>query len=66
MYKRQPVYYPFFGSAEKNGVEPVYSELIYENGKYEIDFDDFEKKASDPGVKMYYLCSPHNLSLIHI
>ena len=55
-----PVYYPFFGSAEKNGVEPVYSELIYENGKYEIDFDDFEKKASDPGVKMFYLCSPHN------
>lgn len=55
-----PVYYPFFGAAVKNGAEPVYNELIYKNGRYEIDFDDFERKASDPAVKMYYLCSPHN------
>lgn len=55
-----PVYYPFFKSAQRNGIEAVNNELIYKNGRYEIDFDDFEKKAADPAVKMFYLCSPQN------
>ncbi len=55
-----PVYYPFFKSAQRNGIEAVDNELIYKNGRYEIDFDDFEKKAADPAVKMFYLCSPQN------
>ena len=55
-----PVYYPFFKAAQRNGVEPVYSPLIIKNGKYVIDFDDLEKKAADPLVKMFYLCSPQN------
>lgn len=55
-----PVYYPFFKSAERNGIEAVNSPLLYRNGRYEIDFNDFEKKASDPLVKMFYLCSPQN------
>lgn len=55
-----PVYYPFFKSTQRNGIEAVNNELIYKNGRYEIDFDDFEKKAADPAVKMFYLCSPQN------
>lgn len=55
-----PVYYPFFKSAERNGIEAVNSVLLNKNGRYEIDFEDFEKKASDPLVKMFYLCSPQN------
>ena len=55
-----PVYYPFFKAAQRNGVEPVYSPLIIKDGKYMIDFDDLEKKAADPLVKMFYLCSPQN------
>lgn len=55
-----PVYYPFFKSAERNGIEFVNSVLLNKNGRYEIDFDDFEKKAADPKVKMFYLCSPQN------
>lgn len=55
-----PVYYPFFKSAERNGIEVVNSVLLNVNGRYEIDFEDFEKKASDPLVKMFYLCSPQN------
>lgn len=55
-----PVYYPFFGAAKSNGVEFVNSNLVYTNGRYEIDFDDFEKKAKDPAVKMFYLSSPQN------
>ena len=55
-----PVYYPFFKAAQRNGVEPVYSPLIIKNGRYEMDFEDIEKKAADPLVKIFYLCSPQN------
>lgn len=55
-----PVYYPFFKSAERNGIEAVNSVLLNKDGRYEIDFEDFEKKAADPLVKMFYLCSPQN------
>lgn len=55
-----PVYYPFFKSAERNGIEAVNSVLLNKNGRYEIDFEDFERKAADPLVKMFYLCSPQN------
>ena len=30
------------------------------NGRYEIDWDDFEKRASDPDTKTTILCNPHN------
>lgn len=55
-----PVYYPFTKAAERNGIETVCSDLIYKNGKYEINFDDFRKKAEDPAVKMCFFCTPHN------
>lgn len=55
-----PVYYPFTKAAVRNGIEIVNSDLINNNGRYEIDFDDFEKKVKDPAVKMFCLCSPHN------
>ena len=41
-------------------VEVAYNELIYRDGRYEIDFEKFEQIAKDPQVKMFYLCSPHN------
>lgn len=31
-----------------------------EDGDYEIDFEDFERKVSDPAVKLFFLCHPHN------
>jgi cystathionine beta-lyase len=34
--------------------------LILKNGRYEIDFDDFERKIRQERVKMFILCSPHN------
>jgi cystathionine beta-lyase len=55
-----PVYYPFFEAAQRNGIGVSASQLIYRNQRYEIDFDDFEKKAKEPEVKMFYFCSPHN------
>lgn len=55
-----PVYPPFLRAPEQAGREKVESPLVRtEEGKYEIDFDDFETKAAS-GVKLFILCSPHN------
>lgn len=55
-----PVYNCFFSSIRNNGCEIVTSPLIYGNETYRIDFDDLERKASDPKVKLLLLCNPHN------
>lgn len=55
-----PVYYPFYSVIRDNGRKLVENELLYKNGHYEIDFDDFEKKIKDNNVKLFILCSPHN------
>ena len=57
---QQPVYYPFREVIEDNGRKFVNSHLHYENGKYTIDFTDFEQKIEDNNVKVFLLCSPHN------
>lgn len=57
---QQPVYYPFREVIEDNGRKFVNSQLHYENGKYTIDFTDFEQKIVDNQVKVFLLCSPHN------
>lgn len=55
-----PVYNCFFSSIRNNGCEVVANPLIYTNETYQIDFDDLEKKASDPQAKLLLLCNPHN------
>ena len=55
-----PVYYPFFWAIENNGAETVSNSLIYENGRYQMNFADLAQKAADPAVKMAFLCNPHN------
>ncbi len=55
-----PVYYPFYSVVKGNGRKLVENELIYRDGRYEIDFDDFEEKIRDNKVKLFLLCSPHN------
>ena len=57
---QQPVYYPFESSVINNDRELVVNELAYENGRYHIDFEDFERKITQHRVKMFILCSPHN------
>lgn len=54
-----PVYPPFFRCVKANKRQLVENPLIYEDGRYVIDFDDLERKL-DPAVKMLILCSPHN------
>jgi cystathionine beta-lyase len=53
-----PVYHPFYFSVENNYREMVLNPLRLINGRYEMDFDDLEKKLSD--VKMILLSNPHN------
>ena len=57
---QQPVYYPFREVVEDNGRRLVNNQLHYENGKYTIDFKDFEQQIIDNDVKAFILCSPHN------
>ena len=55
-----PVYNCFFSSIRNNGCEIVSSPLIYANNSFFIDFDDLERKTTDPKVKVMLLCNPHN------
>ena len=55
-----PVYNCFFSSIRNNGCEMIANPLVYRNRGYQIDFDDLEKKTSDPKVKLMLLCNPHN------
>lgn len=55
-----PVYYPFFSVIRDNDRVVVENELIYREGKYSIDFEDFEHKIAEHHVKLFLLCSPHN------
>ncbi|MDO5124182.1 MAG: MalY/PatB family protein [Eubacteriales bacterium] len=56
----QPVYYPFAKIIPDNHRRTVISELVLKNGRYEIDFEDFENKIKQEKVKAFLLCSPHN------
>ncbi len=58
---QQPVYYPFQEVIQDNGRKVVSSDLLLgEDGKYHIDFEDFERKAAEEKVTLFLLCSPHN------
>ncbi len=55
-----PVYYPILEAVTNNERKLICSDLINNNGRYIIDFDDFERKIVKNNVKLFILCSPHN------
>jgi len=58
---QEPVYYPFADAVRLTGRKLVSSDLVMNQyGQYDIDFDDFESKASSKKVKLFILCNPHN------
>ena len=58
---QQPVYYPFGNVVNNNGRKVVSNTLIQdENGKYIIDYEDFERKIISDNIKLFILCNPHN------
>ena len=55
-----PVYYPFKEVVEDNHRQLITNSLVLKDGKYHIDFEDFENKIKQHHVKLFLLCSPHN------
>ena len=55
-----PVYNCFFSSIRNNDCQVVENRLVFTGDTYQIDFDDLERKAADPAVKLLVLCNPHN------
>ncbi|HHD79168.1 MAG TPA: putative C-S lyase [Epsilonproteobacteria bacterium] len=53
-----PLYPPFVSSVKHKKRKVLDNTLVYENGTYHIDFEDFEVKAKE--AKLFLLCSPHN------
>lgn len=54
-----PVYFPFFGAVKDHGRRLVYNQLIMENGRYRMDYEDLEKHCR-AGAAMIILSNPHN------
>lgn len=57
---QRPVYNPFTEAVVNNGRKLINSPLVAKGDRYEMDFEDFEKKIVDHNVKLFILCSPHN------
>jgi len=56
-----PVYNHFFSSIRNNGCEVLPSGLKADsNGRYTVDWEDFESKCQLPDTKLFVLCNPHN------
>ena len=53
-----PIYPPFISSVHKHRRKFLENRLLYADGEYRIDFEDFEAKAKE--AKLFLLCSPHN------
>lgn len=55
-----PVYYPFSRVVRNNDRRIVENALVYRDGGYAIDFEDFRRKIEEKHVRLFLLCSPHN------
>jgi len=53
-----PIYPPFIHAVQKQGRRLLENRLLYRDGRYSIDFEDFESKAKE--AKLFLFCSPHN------
>lgn len=53
--------YGYFGkAANRNGIQLITSPLSMDDWYPRIDFEDFARKVSDPRVRLFFLCHPHN------
>lgn len=59
---QSPCYPPFSDLADHNGRHLLRNEMILKDGRYEIDFEDFETKCKDERTKLFILCNPQNPS----
>ena len=54
-----PVYPPFLNVPTKNDRKVVFNPLKVINGRFEMDFDDIERKITGR-TRLFVLCNPHN------
>ena len=57
---QMPVYNIFFNSIVNNGRNIAENPLRYDGNTYQMDFEDLERKLSDPQTTLMILCNPHN------
>lgn len=57
-----PVYMPFERLVRENGRKLVENPLVYVDGNYSMDFDNFEELCRTEKPRMFILCNPHNPS----
>lgn len=55
-----PVFFDFYDILRENHRRCVANPLRLDDGCYTMDFKGLEELASDPRVKMIFLCNPHN------
>lgn len=55
-----PVFFEFRMVIRENQRKIIKNPLKFIDGRYRMDFDDLETKASDPKNKILILCNPHN------
>jgi cystathionine beta-lyase len=54
-----PVYFPFFDAVKNHNRKLVHNQLIMENGRYRMNYDNLEQLCRD-GARMLILSNPHN------
>ena len=57
-----PSYAYFKYAADFHGRASVCSDLIYEDGRYSVDYADLDAKMADEKTTLFILCNPHNPS----
>ena len=55
-----PDYNCFFSSVRNNGCEVLETILLLNDGTFEVDYEDFERKCADEKTTVFLLCNPHN------
>ena len=57
---QQPVYYPFENSVKDNDRRLIVNQLLYSNGRYNMNLEEFERLIVEKNVRLFILCNPHN------
>ncbi len=55
-----PVYHTFYHCIENNGFKVKTAQLLLNDGKYDIDWLNFERLLKEKDTKVFLLCNPHN------
>lgn len=57
-----PHFHPIISCIKDAGCIPVTNPMILSDGRYELDFEDFEKKIVEERPAVYFMVNPHNPS----